>query len=163
MLSLLTKVIMAIVVIASGAAVGTVTSGAAGHFVQLNTSAANLTPAEQAAINYVDQHYSGNVTAKILKVENDTENGSAVVDVTVLAPNNNTYDVEVSQASNAVISVELVSHGDQSAGSSDDSGTGDSQGSENETGDNQGSNNQNDGQNNDSGNSTQDTSTGTDN
>ena len=163
MLSLLTKVIMAIVVIASGAAVGTVTSGAAGHFVQLNTLPANLTSAEQAALNYVVQHYSGNVTAKILKVENDTENGSAVVDVTVLAPNNNTYDVEVSQASNAVISVELVSHGDQSTGSSDDSGTGDAQGNENETGDNQGSNNQNDGQNNDSGNSTQDASTGTDN
>ncbi|MGC8515621.1 MAG: PepSY domain-containing protein [Thermoplasmata archaeon] len=163
MLSLLTKVIMAIVVIASGAAVGTVTSGAAGHFVQLNTLPANLTSAEQAALNYVDQHYSGNVTAKILKVENDTENGSAVVDVTVLAPNNNTYDVEVSQASNAVISVELVSHEDQTTSSSDDSGTGDAQGGDNQTGDNQGSNDQSDGQNNDSGNSTQDASTGTDN
>lgn len=67
----------------------------------------NLTAAEQAAITYVDTHFSGNGTAKILQIENDTENGSAVFDITILAPNGNVYDLGISQSTNQVISVEL--------------------------------------------------------
>ncbi|MCL5785047.1 MAG: hypothetical protein M1151_00045 [Candidatus Thermoplasmatota archaeon] len=132
MLSLLAKVIVTIVLASSGVMAGTAASGSVGHLLQAGTAPANLTSAEQAAIAYVDQHYQGNGTAKLLKVESDTENGTAVVDVTVLAPNGHAYDVEVNQSTNAVMSVELVQNGDQSeSSSSDDSQNSDSQNTNN--------------------------------
>ncbi len=162
MLSILTKVIMALVIIASGAAVGTVASGAAGHLAQASTLSSNMTSAEQAAVAYIDQHYAGNGTTKILKIENDTENGTAVVDVTVLAPNNNTYSVEVSLSTNAVLSVELVSHGDNSSSTSEDSGD-NNQTDDQQSGDGQSNDNQSNDQTSNSDNSTKSSSTGTDN
>ena len=154
MLSRLAMVIVAIVVGSAGTAAVGVVSAASGHSALFNATPTNPTAAEQAAVSYVNQHYPGNGTAKVLKVEHDTENGSAVVDVTVLAPNGHAYDVEVSQSTNSVLSVEMA--GDQanlSGSTTDDSGGIDSQ-SSNNSGSDQNST--------DSGNSNQNSNTGTD-
>lgn len=74
MLSTIAKVLIALVLVASGAMVGTAVTGSFAHLVPGAPASASLTPAEQAAIAYVDAHYPGNGTAKILKVDNNTEN-----------------------------------------------------------------------------------------
>lgn len=123
MLSILAKIIVALALVSAGGATAVAASGNMGHVLQPNAAVpANLTSAEQAAVTYVNQHYAGNGTAQILKVENDTENGTSVVDVTVLAPNGHSYDVEVSQATNTVVSVEVAGDSGSSSSSSTDDG-----------------------------------------
>ena len=129
MLSILAKVVVALVVVTSGVAAGSAATGTMGHLIQGNATSGNLTAAEQAAIAYVDQHYPGNGTAQVLKVENDTENGTAVVDVTVLAPNGHTYDVEVNHATDSIMSVEAAQSGDHSGDQTGDDGQGNDQSS----------------------------------
>ena len=84
------KAILAVVALISvGSAAGVTAAPSIIH--DLTATNANLTQAEQAAITYVNDHYPGNGTSKILKVENDTENGTAVFDIKVLAPNGTVY------------------------------------------------------------------------
>ena len=87
------KAILAVVALISvGSAAGVTAAPSIIH--DLTATNANLTQAEQAAITYVNDHYPGNGTSKILKVENDTENGTAVFDIKVLAPNGTVYVVQ---------------------------------------------------------------------
>ena len=102
------KAIVALILTVSAVSVaGAAGTGPLGHMFTGTSGSGNLTAAEQAAITYVDTHFSGNGTAKILQIENDTENGSAVFDITILAPNGYVYDLGISQSTNQVISVEL--------------------------------------------------------
>ncbi|MHB1493260.1 MAG: PepSY domain-containing protein [Thermoplasmataceae archaeon] len=95
----------AFVVGTAGGSIGHALSGIAGS---PGTANANLSAAEQAAVNYVSTHYSGNGTAKILKVENDTEKGVAVFDINILAPNGSVYVVHVSRATDQVLGAHLA-------------------------------------------------------
>lgn len=78
MISTIVKALVALVLVTSGVAAGAAATGSLGHLTTNTVTDANLTAAEQAAISYVDAHYPGNGTAKILKVENSTENYTGV-------------------------------------------------------------------------------------
>ena len=105
------KAILAAVALLSVASVAGVTAGPS-VLHDLSAPGNNMTLAQQAAITYVNAHYAGNGTAKILKTENDTEHGVAVYDINVLAPNGTIYVVQVSQSSNQVISAHVAENQD---------------------------------------------------
>lgn len=67
------------------------------------TLASSPPGANQAAIRYVDAHYPGKSTSRVLKTERDTERGHRVYDVRTLAPNGTIYVVHVSQSTNQVL------------------------------------------------------------
>jgi hypothetical protein len=66
--------------------------------------------ADQAAAHYVDIHYPGAGTARVLKTEPDVERGVPVYDVRILAPDGTTYVVHVRQAGDAVLSANPAEH-----------------------------------------------------
>lgn len=116
---------IALVTVASTA--GIAAGPSIGHALAPSMSG-NMTAAEQAAVSYVNSHYAGNGTAKILKVENDTEHSVAVFDIKVLAPNESVYVVQVSQSTNQVISAHLAENQNitkSSDGNSKDKSSGD--------------------------------------
>ncbi|MCL6090383.1 MAG: hypothetical protein M1393_05020 [Candidatus Thermoplasmatota archaeon] len=122
MISLMSaKAIIAILALASAVSI----TGAAGHATIGNAISdlagnSNLTAAENVTLSYVDTHYAGNGTAKILKVESDTENGTAVFDINVLAPNGMVYVVHVDKANNTVMSAHLAENQNYSNSNTDD-------------------------------------------
>ena len=145
MISLISaKALITILALASVVSV----AGAAGHTaigssVSALVGNSNLTAADNAALAYVDSHYSGNVTAKILKVESDTENGTAVFDINVLAPDGMVYVVHVDKVTDTVISARIAENQNYNGNNTDDSNqSGDGSGNEqeqvnhNNTGDN---------------------------
>ncbi len=117
------KAILAVVALLSVASVAGVTAGP-GVIHDLSAANSNVTLADHAAITYVNAHYQGNGTAKILKVENDTEKGVAVYDIKVLAPNGTAYVVQVSQSTDQVISAHVAEN--QNTQKSDDNKSSDS-------------------------------------
>ncbi|MHB1709115.1 MAG: PepSY domain-containing protein [Thermoplasmataceae archaeon] len=127
------KAILAVVALLSVASVAGVTA-APSVIHDLSATNSNVTLAEQAAINYVNAHYQGNGTSKILKVENDTEKGVAVYDIKVLAPNGTAYVVQVSQSTDQVISAHVAENQDtQKSGDNNSSDSGSSSSDDNQT------------------------------
>lgn len=130
------KAILAVIALISVGSAAGVTAGPS-IIHDLTATNANLTQAEQAAITYVNDHYPGNGTSKILKVENDTENGTAVFDIKVLAPNGTVYVVQVSQSTDAVISAHPAENQDtQKSGDTQSSDDGSDSGDDNQNQDN---------------------------
>ena len=126
------KAILAVIALISVGSAAGVTAGPS-IIHDLTATNANLTQAEQAAITYVNDHYPGNGTSKILKVENDTENGTAVFDIKVLAPNGTVYVVQVSQSTDTVISVHPAENQDiQKSGDTQSSDDGSNSGEDNQ-------------------------------
>jgi hypothetical protein len=126
------KAILAVIALISVGSAAGVTAGPS-IIHDLTATNANLTQAEQAAITYVNDHYPGNGTSKILKVENDTENGTAVFDIKVLAPNGTVYVVQVSQSTDTVISAHPAENQDiQKSGDTQSSDDGSNSGEDNQ-------------------------------
>ena len=126
------KAILAVIALISVGSAAGVTAGPS-IIHDLTATNANLTQAEQAAITYVNDHYPGNGTSKILKVENDTENGTAVFDIKVLAPNGTVYVVQVSQSTDTVISAHPAENQDiQKSGDTQSSDDGSHSGEDNQ-------------------------------
>ena len=126
------KAILAVIALISVGSAAGVTAGPS-IIHDLTATNANLTQAEQAAITYVNDHYPGNGTSKILKVENDTENGTAVFDIKVLAPNGTVYVVQVSQSTDTVISAHPAENQDiQKSGDTQSSDDGPNSGEDNQ-------------------------------
>jgi hypothetical protein len=120
----LKAILAAIALVTVASTVGIAAGPSIGHALVSSTSG-NMTAAEQAAVSYVNSHYAGNGTAKILKVENDTEHGVAVYDIKVLAPNGSVYVVQVSQSANQVISAHLAENQNITQSSDGNSNSGD--------------------------------------
>lgn len=126
------KAILAVIALISVGSAAGVTAGPS-IIHDLTATNANLTQADQAAITYVNDHYPGNGTSKILKVENDTENGTAVFDIKVLAPNGTVYVVQVSQSTDTVISAHPAENQDtQKSGDTQSSDDGSNSGEDNQ-------------------------------
>ena len=126
------KAILAVIALISVGSAAGVTAGPS-IIHDLTATNANLTQAEQAAIPYVNDLYPGIGTSKILKVENDTENGTAVFDIKVLAPNGTVYVVQVSQSTDTVISAHPAENQDiQKSGDTQSSDDGSNSGEDNQ-------------------------------
>ena len=126
------KAILAVIALISVGSAAGVTAGPS-IIHDLTATNANLTQADQAAITYVNNHHPGNGTSKILKVENDTENGTAVFDIKVLAPNGTVYVVQVSQSNDTVISAHPAENQDtQKSGDTQSSDDGSNSGEDNQ-------------------------------
>jgi hypothetical protein len=61
-------------------------------------------PADAAAIRYVEAQYPGSGQARVLGTEADHKHGAAVYDVRILAPNGTVSVVHVQQRNNVVLS-----------------------------------------------------------
>ena len=64
--------------------------------------------ADQAAVIYVDTNYPGSGVANVLSTKADTEDGVAVYDVSIVAPDGFTYTVSVQQSTDVVVSANLA-------------------------------------------------------
>lgn len=64
-----------------------------------------LAAADQVAISYVESHFPGSGTARVLTSEADVDRGIAVFDVRTLAPNGVIYVVQVARSNDSVLVV----------------------------------------------------------
>lgn len=71
-------------------------------------STGSATSADQAAVSYVDAHYSGSGVASVLTTTADSVAGVAAYDVSITAPDGSTYLVQVQQSNDAVLSASLT-------------------------------------------------------
>lgn len=93
----------------------------------VTTSPTTLASADQVAISYVEAHYPGSGTARVLTSEADVDRGIAVYDVRTLAPSGVIYVVQVARSNNSVLFVEPAES--QSGGPASDRSVGTVEGS----------------------------------
>ena len=105
------------VAVAGGAAAIVLTTGGASAAIPTKVSLASASSpgaaaADQAALSYVDQRFTGAGAAAVLKTEADTEHGVPVYDVLVKAPNGTIYSLSIRTSNDSV----LVAHPAESQG-----------------------------------------------